>query len=227
MTAKQRVICVKDFAKAMFGVDRNFADRVEHFEESFGTTDADMLAVLAQATYFCWYIYDYESDFVSVCRAIGTGKPTSFFLCFQAGPERWAAVNSYVIGVQRWLGVDLPLPPEIDSEKVEQIAQWLGEYNTVREALTKLYLANPKGDLLMNHLMNTGLAKMGENIAPENMEEYTDFTPRWPDFVWYTAEDKAAFIEKCKQRVYRGMTVASGPVWLTANGSRGSIGGKE
>jgi hypothetical protein len=36
MTAKQRVICVKEFAEAMFGADRNFADRVKHFAKSFG-----------------------------------------------------------------------------------------------------------------------------------------------------------------------------------------------
>lgn len=56
----------------------------------------------------------------------------------------------------------------------------------------------------MNHLMNTGLAKMGESTESENLE-YADFTRWWPDFVWYTAEDKVAFIEECKQRVYDEM----------------------
>ena len=208
MTAKQRVICVKEFAEAMLEFDSNFADRVGHFEENFGATDADMLAVLAQATYFCWYIHDYESNLILICRAISAGKPTAFHLCFQVGPERWAAVNSYVIGIQRWLGVDLPLPSQIDSEKIEQIAQWLGGPNMAKETLAKLYLAHTKGDLLMNHLMNTGLAKMGKNTAPKNMEEYTDLTSWWPGFVWDTAEDKASFIEKCKQLVYREMAGA-------------------
>ena len=118
MTPKQRVISLKEFAKAALARDSSFAERVRHFETRFGTVDGDTLAVLAQAAYFCWGENEYQSDLVEVCQAIRIGKPTSLYHCRQITPERWTEMNTYVIGVQRWLGVDLPLPRGIDSGKI-------------------------------------------------------------------------------------------------------------
>jgi len=120
MAAKQYVVSIKKFAEAMFETDIVFAERVRKFEKSFGTVDSDTLAVLAQATYFCWFECEYERDYVEVCRAIGTGKPTSLFLCRQVTPERWLQMNTYVIAVQRWLGVNFALPGDIDSNKLSK-----------------------------------------------------------------------------------------------------------
>lgn len=104
MTIVQHEVSVKEFARAMVEEDSAFANRVQHFEERFGTINTDVLAVLSQSTYFCWFEHEYESNLVAVCQAIDIGKPTSFFLCFQITSDRWAEINTYVVGVQRWLG---------------------------------------------------------------------------------------------------------------------------
>ncbi len=193
------------FAKDMLETDVVFADRVRNIEKQFGAADDDTLAVLAQAAYFCWFEFEYENDLVEVCRAIGVGKPTSMHLCLQVSPERWAEMNTYVVGVQRWLGLDLPLPNEVDGAKVEQTKQWLGDRNPAREALAQLFLVH----LLDQLLFRASLAKMGGDTQ-EKRREYTDFAP------WYarpgglrsgTGQEKL-FIEKCKLRVHDEMSLA-------------------
>ena len=215
--ARQRVIKLQEFSKAMLEADDAFADRVRHFERRFGSADADTLAILAQAAYFCWFECEYESDLISICRAIGMGKPTSMYHCVQVSPERWAELNAYVVGVQRWLGSDLPLPSGIDGTRIEQIGQWLGEREPAKDSLAKLFLCQ-----LVDHLMlRASFSKLGEDTAPEE-SEYTDFTAWYlrPDGVPYaTGHDYDetpgdargdAFVEECKRCVRHAMRSAPG-----------------
>ncbi|HOF88241.1 MAG TPA: hypothetical protein PLZ36_09100 [Armatimonadota bacterium] len=78
---------------------------------------------------------------------IGTGRPTSLYLCHQVTPARWNVLHAYVVGVQRWLGVDLPVPAAIDGAKVAQIAAWLGERTPVKASLAILYLRGISGSM--------------------------------------------------------------------------------
>ncbi len=197
MAVKQRVISMKEFAKAMLEIDSGFAEGVQQFEESFGKADADTLAVLSQVTYFCWGNNEYENDIVEACRAIGTGRPTSFLYHGQVTPKRWGMLNTYVIGVQSWLGIDLLLPKRISNARVQRIKQWLGESDPAKEALAELFLCN-----LIDQLMDTNFAKLSGDTRPDN-REYVDFTPWYArsDNTWYATEDNSAFIEECKQRI--------------------------
>ncbi len=129
-----------DFARAMREADPGFAARVQQFEARFGRADADTLAVLAQASYFCWFTWDYEQGFLRVCEAIGAGKPTSLRLCAQVSPARWSRLHAYVIGVQRWLGHARLLPPDIDAAKVARIADWLGPHEPAKKRLAEVFL---------------------------------------------------------------------------------------
>jgi hypothetical protein len=124
MAVKQHLISITEFAQALLEADSKFAERVQYFQTRFGIVDLDTLAVLAQATYFCWFEHEYERDYIEVCRAIGTGRPTSLFLCRQVTPARWVQMNTYVIAVQHWLGFNLHLTKEINIRKIEQIARW-------------------------------------------------------------------------------------------------------
>ena len=88
-----------EFAEAMLQRSPGFASQVRTFEREHGPAGDDTLAVLAQASTFCWYEVEYERDYLDVCRAIGAGKSTSLFLCRQVTPERWAEMNSYVVEI--------------------------------------------------------------------------------------------------------------------------------
>jgi len=193
-----------EFAQAMLESDEGFAERVRSFEDAFGKADPDTLAVMAQASYFCWFEVEYERDYVEVCRAIGSGKPTSLFLCRQVTPGRWAEMNSYVVGVQRWLGSDALLPEAVDVDKISQIMQWLGERSPPKEALAELFLCHLTTDLL-----RLGLAKLSGVDDPDE-GAYVDFT-RWyhgTDGTPLAPESREELINDLKRRVRQEMARA-------------------
>lgn len=199
MNAKQRVIPIEEFAKAMLEVDDVFAKRVEGFDERFGPSDYQTISVLAQAQYFCWFEREYERDYLEVCRAIGRGKPTSLFLCRQITPARWNEMNTYVVAVQKWLGLhSIPLPNGVVRAKMEKVSRWLGQLNLEKKALAELFLFQ-----LVDHLLNCDLAKLaGHDVEPDE-EEYIDFTEwyRRPDGFFYSEDTKGTFVEECRERV--------------------------
>ena len=182
MTVPQHTVSLVEFAQAMFEADGGFAERVRAFEERFGPVDDDTLAVLAQAAYFCWHNRQYRDNLMQLCRAIGTGKPTRLFSHCQVTPERWAKLNAYVVGVQRWAGIALDPPAGVDSEKVERIKRWLGEPHPAKVALTSLFLSHLIDDLL-NY---ASFAALGESNAPQNAG-YADLFP------WYARPDGAPY----------------------------------
>jgi hypothetical protein len=201
MPVTQRIVPMRAFARAMLKSDEGFAERIRRFEDAFGKVDADTLAVMAQASYFCWFEVEYERDYVEVCRAIGSGKPTSLFLCRQVTPKRWAEMNSYIVGVQRWLGSDAPLPEAVDLSKIAQIIQWLGESNPQKEALAELFLCH-----LVPDLLRLSLAKLSGADDPDETA-YVDFT-RWyhgTDGTPVTLEGGQAVINELKRRVRQEM----------------------
>jgi hypothetical protein len=201
MSVTQRIVPMTEFARATLKSDECFAERVRRFEDAFGKVDVDTLAVMAQASYFCWFEVEYERDYVEVCRAIGSGKPTSLFLCRQVTPKRWAELNSYVVGVQRWLGSDAPLPEAVDLGKIAQIRQWLGERSPQKEALAELFLCHLGVDLL-----RLSLAKLSGADDPDE-NAYVDFT-RWyhgTDGTPFTLEGGEALISQLKRRVRQEM----------------------
>jgi len=91
-------------------------------------------------------------------------------------------MNTYVMGVQRWSGVDLPLPAGISIAKMERIAKWLGERNPAKEALAALFLTQLLDDLL-NYV---SFARLAGDHAPD-VADYPDFTP------WYVRPDGARY----------------------------------
>lgn len=206
MAAKQHVVPIRQFAQAMLEADSGFAERVQQFEERSGKVDADTLAVLAQAAYLCWGENEHRTDFLQVCRAIGTRKPTSFYHCRQIAPERWVEINTYVVGVQSWAGVDLPLPSGIDGGKVKRIAQWLSGRDKAKDALAELFLCQ-----LIDHLLNISLAKMGRDVMPEEAA-HADFTPWYfrPDGARYGTGNREVLVEEYTQRVRQEMMSAPG-----------------
>lgn len=178
MTASQQVVSLKEFAAAMLESDRGFADRVRQFEERFGTIDEDTLGVLAQAAYFCWTNHQLELNMFELCRALSTGEPTSLFYHCQITAERWIEMHAYVVGVQRWIGITLEVPEEINTEKANEVVAWLREPNTTRVALARLFLTQLIDDLL-NYV---SLAKLCNRPGTKE-EMYPDFTK------WYFMED--------------------------------------
>lgn len=199
MSVKQHIVPITEFARAMIETDPSFAKRVTHFEESFGTVDEDSLAVLAQASYFCWFEVEYERDYFEVCRAIGSGSPTSLFLCRQVTPRRWASMNSYVVGVQRWLGFEHSLGDKVDPSRIDRIVQWLGERIPPKEALAELYVCH-----LITDLLELSLAKLSASNDPDE-DEYADFTQwyRGIDGAPFTVEKRETLVGILKQRVYQ------------------------
>ena len=142
MGVRQHIIPMSEFAQAMYKSDKGFAERVRGFERVFGKVDTDTLAVMAQASYFCWFEVEYEQDYTDVCRAIGMGRPTSLHLCRQLTPQRWTEVNTYIVGVQRWLGVERPLPGQPPVTVLKRIDEWLGDHNSPKEALAELFVCH-------------------------------------------------------------------------------------
>jgi hypothetical protein len=176
--AVQRVISLREFAKAMIEADDAFAHRVQDFERCFGPADADTLALLAQAATFCWHNHEYRANLAELCRAVAKGVPTTLYSHCQVTRGRWAELHSYVVGVQCWLGVDLPLPAGIDSAVVERIGHWLGERSRAKEALAALLLTQLVDDLF-NYVSFSKLA--GDGVP--GTDGYADFAP------WYVGAD--------------------------------------
>ena len=204
MGIRQRIVDMKEFARAMLAISDRFAERVRDFEAHFPVND-DTLAVMAQASYFCWFEAEYEQDYTEVCRAIGLGRPTSFYLCRQVTPRRWIDLHAYVVGVQRWLGVERRVPDEMDLAKVDQVIRWLEARSPQKEALAELYLCH----LIIDHLLRLSLAKLGGSPDPDPIC-YSDFT------AWYVGADGTAFtienrdrqIERLKRQVFERMAEA-------------------
>ncbi len=161
--------------------DAEFLDRVARFEQAFGPVSEDMLGVLAQASYFCWFEVEYAYDWFEICRATALGKPTSLQLCGQVTPQRWREVNTYVVGVMLWLGEDHALPCELDHSHLTRIDTWLGEHGTAKDALAQLFVC----DLVVG-LKSLALARLSGTGEPAD-EPYADFTP------WYSRSDGSAY----------------------------------
>jgi len=178
MTVPGSTISLTEFAKAMRETGGTFAQSVSGFESRFGAVDDDKLAVLAQASFLCWVNLEAQRNLIAVCEAIRTGKPTHQYYHCQITPERWVEMHSYLVGIQRWLGVEQPLPPQIDASKVEQIAGWLGEPSPAKIALAELFLIRLVDDLL-NYV---SLAALG-SIPAVSKGEYPDFS------AWYSSGD--------------------------------------
>ena len=207
MNIEQQIIPMSKFAQAMLDHSPGFADRVHKFEREFGPVDGDTLSVLAQASHFCWYEAEYARDYLAVCRAIGTGRPTSLYLCRQVTPRRWAEMNSYVAGVQRWLGVTAPIPPETNRRKVQQVTGWLGQWTPEKQALAELYVCH----LAIDHLLPLSLAKLSGSDDPET-DRYVDFTPwyRTTGGARFTVDDKDHLIGRLTERVREAMSNTPG-----------------
>ena len=197
MVATQQVVPMHQFAQAMLEADSDFAARVQRFADRFGAVDANGLAVLAQAIYCCWGNAEYRDNFIGVCGAIGAGRPTSFYYHCQIAPARWAELHGYVVGVQRWLGVNLPLPPAIDAARVERAAEWLDGRGPARGPLAVLFLERHIGALgEVSFARLGGEAQPGEGV-------YADFSgwDRRPDGTRYASGDRAAFRDDCTRRI--------------------------
>jgi hypothetical protein len=197
MSVRQHVIPMSEFAQAMRKTSASFAKRVGEFEDTFGAVDSGTLAVVAQATYFCWFEIEYEQDYLDVCRAVGLGRPTSLCLCGQVSPRRWTEMNTYIVGVQRWLGVERPLFCELSSAKLNQIYGWLGDRITAKEAVAKLFVTN-----LATDLSALSLARLSGCNDPSG-ERYSDFTPWYPEGEGAAnpSENQASVVESLKQRI--------------------------
>ena len=196
---------------------------MREFEGRFGSADADTLAVLAQAAHLCWFHASYAENLLAVCRAIAAMKSTPFSHCCQISPARWIQMNAYVIGVQTWLGFDLPLPSEIDKGLIERIGAWLGERSSTKDALAALFLCQ-----LVDHLVfRASFATMGGEAGPTSAlgvlsasGAYADYTPWYarPDDGRYStgndydvSSDRAeadGFLEDCLGRVRQMMRSA-------------------
>lgn len=150
-----------EFAQAMLGAHDAFAERVGHFGHRFGSVSPDTLALLAQAAYFCWFEAEYEADLLSLCLAIGQMKPSSVLICQQISVQRWHQLNSYVGGVQRWLGRDLSASPEADPAVISKVKDWLGAPNPAKRALAQLFLCS-----LIDHLvLRSSLTVLGDRVT--------------------------------------------------------------
>lgn len=173
----QQAVPLIDLAKAMLRTDLGFRERVERYQSQFGPADQETLAVMAQASYFCWFHAEYEGDYVRVCRAIGAGAPTSLYLCRQVPPRRWTEMNGYVVGVQRWLGIDEPVPSDLPAGLTDDIARWLGQSTPVKRVLAALYVTHLIADLL-----RVSLSRLGQPDAAVQ--------PIYADYAtWYVTPD--------------------------------------
>jgi hypothetical protein len=196
MSVRQHVIPMSEFAQAMRKTSESFAKRVGEFE--------DTLAVIAQATYFCWFEVEYERDYLDVCRAIGFGRPTSLNLCGQVSPRRWTEMNTYIVGVQRWLGVERPLFCELSSAKLKQIYEWLGDRIPAKEAVAELFVTN-----LATDLTALSLARPSRCDDPGG-DRFSDFTPWYPggEGVAGSGESPSAVVTHLKRRIRQDINSA-------------------
>jgi hypothetical protein len=201
MSARQQQIPTTEFAAAMLERDAGFRERVRRFEARFGPANANTLAVLAQTAYLCWFECEYQRNFVDACRAIGGSRPTSLTLCGQVTPRRWLALNAYVIGIQQWLGIELPVPGPV-SGRAQKISEWLGHRSAAKDSLAMLLLHRFVGELL-----GTSLAKLAGVSAPDD-GEYQDFTSWYAchDGTLYSAGEDDKLINELCDRVRRHMS---------------------
>jgi len=177
MAVAQKRIPTTQFAQAMLETSSDFAERVRNFELRFGSAGEDVLAVLSQAFYFCWFETDYEDDLIATCRAINTGRPVGFHLCGQVSPGQWVEANTFVVAVQRWMGYDLPLPREMNWDRIRRIRQWLGMPHPAKDWLAALFLCQ-----LVDHLvLRTSFSKLTTEETDEG--QYTDYS------AWYLRPD--------------------------------------
>lgn len=201
MSVRQQIIPMSNFAAAMLASDQDFARRVSKFERSFGKSDSDTLAVLAQACYFCWFEIEYEEDYSNVCRAIGTGKPTSLYLCRQISPQRWTAMNCCLTGVQHWLGVG---PAVHQSAAANEWEQLLGDQSPEKEALAKLFVCKLAVDLLQHSFTKLS----GANDPDEELyENFTNYYLRG-DGSYYSLKNYPSLLADLKGDIRRKMNHA-------------------
>ena len=183
MAATQAILSMVELAQAMRDSDPTFALRVARFEEEFGSVDANTLGVMAQASYFCWFEIEYEQDYLDVCRAIGTGQPTSLYLCQQVSPRRWQEMNTYVVAIQRWLGDRRAPPSDLSSALLAEIDDWLGETIEVKRSLAALLVGH-----LVVHLKGLTLARLGKpDRAKAEAGQYGNYSD------WYTGADGSVY----------------------------------
>jgi len=178
MRVTEATVSIADFAKGRFQAGGEFAEGVARFASRFGPVDDDLLSILAQAGYLCWTHVRAEENLLAACEAIATGRPTRHYYHCQVTADRWNEVHGYLIGVQRWFRVSMPLPPEIDRQKVDQITMWLGEPTPAKRALAELLLMRLVDDLL-NYV---SFAAIGVDDAPKE-NAFSDFS------AWYFADD--------------------------------------
>jgi len=155
----------------------SFAERVELFESRFGPVTDEMLAVLAQAAFLCWVNVEASGNLLAVCEAIRAGKPTPHTYHCQITAARWDEMHTYLVGIQRWLGIQYPLPQQVDYALVDLIGAWLGERYPAKVALCELLLIRLVDDLLND----VSLARFGPATAQE--QAYADYS------TWYWNED--------------------------------------
>lgn len=182
MATTQQATSLRAFAGAMLQSDSVFAERLHRFEADLGPLHDDGRALLAQAAYFCWFHCEYEANLLSTCRAIGAGQPTYLYLCGHVTPARWLLLHEYVVGAQRWLGQDHPVPGLLDVARVEQVMSWLGEPTQARQALARLFLCQ-----LVDHLaLRTSFCVLTDGPPPE-AGEFPDFSE------WYVRPDGSLY----------------------------------
>ena len=199
MAITQRIVPIHDFAHSMVdekALPEDIAGRLDDFEKRFGSPDTDTLAVIVQASLVCRFHGHHEHNLLQTCAAIGQGAPTAIYIHRQVSPERWNETNAYVIGVQAWLGLDTPPPPEIDKRRVDTIVEWLGPDHPAKRCLGELFLSR-----LIEHIWNTDLACVAAGKS-SSQPEYCDFG-RWylrRDGGQYATGDREAYREKLLSR---------------------------
>ena len=130
---------LSDFTDAMLDEDDAFAAKVTAHEARFGTRPGTR-AVAAQAAYNCWFHVEYRENLREICRAIGSGAPTSLALCGQVtGPQR-ALLDAYVVGLRSWLGHDLGDAADANGSTPRRVREWLGDDHMAKRALVDLLL---------------------------------------------------------------------------------------
>lgn len=178
MTATQRASSLRAFAAAMLRDSPDFAAAVRAFESHGNAGGEADRALLAQAAFNCWFHSEYQANLLATCRAIGSGSPGHLYLCGHVTPARWRALHAYVVGAQRWLGQDHPVPGLMDAARVEQVAAWLGPPTPARQALTRLFLCQ-----LVDHLVHrTSTCVLTDGACPDS-GEFADFS------AWYGRPD--------------------------------------
>ena len=203
--ATQHALDLIDFARDVMASDHDFADRVKAFEGQHGPASEDTLAILAQAICLCPHNLGFGHNLREVCRAIGAGKPTSFYFHGLVTPERWVGLHAYAIGVQCWLGRQLPVPDCIDEGKVREVGRWLGERHPAKVALAEMLLTQLIDDLL-NYVQVAKLCTVSESLQST-----------YPSFAeWYVSADGEPYAARhpltdaCHARfTYRNQTMVA------------------